>query len=1194
MKEKVERLAKGDFEYELPELLVSEETLSISVCAGEAFCGKFSVYNRDLTLMKGVVYSSCEFLTVADEQFIGRENEISYEVNARYAKAGETFRGEITVVSDCGEISLPFSIRILPMSCMSCEGEIRDLFQFAGLAQNNWAEARRVFFLPAFQAAVLADRVGMQSVYQQLIRSTSQDNALEEFLVYSKKKSFVQIKTDRLSIDFCPEKKAVMERIAIWKDTWGYVDIAVETVGDFFMVSAKHISMEQWGSGRYELEVAVDGESLAEGRHFGQIILKTARQQIFIDIRCVCEKTAREQQKKRRLFLEAERKIYEKYFDFRTGRTTPTSYMTETDSMVELLLVRLRESVFPEAVTDKKELLYRMYRAYLALIGGRQKRAEAEIEGLRAKREQGWTDQELVGTLYYLEAMLQRNAEGVRHYAEQIGMLAKQFPESGLLLWFYLYTDKRRENGRSMHLARIKEQFLLGQRSPFLYYEALLLWNEEPALIKELGEFEQQVLNFALKRQILKKETMLQCALLAPQAKKQGMLLIRCFLRAYELFGQRDVLQVICTLLIANDMRAEKYHKYFADGCAAQIRLEKLQEYYIYTCGCSMKQPLDQSVLLYFIYGNQLEEPYRAFLYAYVVHNKNSMSSFYRTYSKRIEQYAISSMKEGRIDKNLAIVYAEVLRADMIDAQLAQVLPDLLFTYCMECENDKMTAVSVLHKEEESDTVLPFVGRMAYFKVYTEDAGILLLDDAGNRYLPAGITRMYRLWHAEELLARCYELACENRVLLLNLMDKVHNYRTVDIDAIELCRRVVALDGLRESFRQGELRVLVKYCYDNYHAELLDSYLAKLKPEYLDKNDRCQMIELFIVRGRYDLAMEEVNKYGMDGITPKRLLKLCDRMLLQCGEEEPNDMLLPLCMEVFRKDQYNERIVRYLASYYNGTTQDMFHIWQACEENEISAEVLEERLLGQHLFTETFLSDGQGVFFSYLKKKANPKLIRAYLSFYAYRYFVRGMELSPKLYSLLLREAEENNTICRLAMLKTYAEKDVLTGEELAFVRKSLEMLSRQDMCFPFFKAFEGKAELPPGMADKQYVEYHTRPDRKVKISYLYDNEENTDFVCEEMRHIGYGFFVKDFILFYEEELQYYITEEKENGRAITESFFRRADSDMPNDETTKYGQINLILTAMDLQDEKTTIDMLENYYRMEYTVNRLFSPIKE
>ena len=81
---------------------------------------------------------------------------------------------------------------------------------------------------------------------------------------------------------------------------------------------------------------------------------------------------------------------------------------------------------------------------------------------------------------------------------------------------------------------------------------------------------------------------------------------------------------------------------------------------------------------------------------------------------------------------------------------------------------------------------------------------------------------------------------------------------------------------------------------------------------------------------------------------------------------------------------------------------------------------------------------------------------------------------------------------------------------------------------------------------------------------------------------------------FYEEVLQYYITEERDGESQITESFYRKLDEVKMHDTTTKYGQINLILAAQDMKDEKTTMEMLENYYRMEYTVNRLFAPIKE
>ena len=1193
MKDKVERLAKGIFEYEQPELLVSEEMISVEVSAGEVFCGKFSVRNRDMRMMKGVLYSSDELFVLNEQQFIGTDNEISYTVHAEYATPGEVHKGNVTVVSEFGEILLPFVIKIVPLSCKSNEGEVRDLFQFASLAQSDWFEAKRVFSEECFAATVLGDREEETTVYRQLRKSRSLDRALEEFLVYTKKKSPVQIKADKSVIRFETGDRAMMERTTVSRDTWGYADVTVETEGDFFLVSSKKLLSESFNGNCCALEVAVDGAALAEGNHYGKILLQTPRQSIRIDVVCICERTLREDERKRHAFREAEAKLFRRYFDFRLGKIKAGSYIAEAESIVELLLQRLQDTIFPEEERNRKELSYRMYRAYLALIGKKEKFAESEINQLKLRVERERTDAELLGAMQYLEAMRQKSAEEVKGYAARIKLLSEQYKDSGLLLWFRAYTDKRNENTRSVLLEELEERFQRGNRSPLLYFETAALWNEMPSLLKKLGQFELQVLLFALKNGMLLKETVLQFSILALQAKAAGKLLSRCLCLAYEQYGQRDTLQALCTFLIANGIRDKKYHTYFAEACSLQLRIPMLQEYYIYTCDCSLQTKIDQSVLLYFIYGNELEEPYCAYLYAYIVRNQDSLSSFYRTYLKRMEQYAVNSIKSRRIDKNLSTVYGEVLRSSLLDAELASALPQLIFSYCVECDNPRMTAVSVLHKEEEQECIVPLENGRATVCMYTDDAKLVLTDEDGNRYLPAGDCRISRLLHEEELIYRCYELAGENRSVLLNLLEKVHNYRTADVDSVELSKRVVHIEGLLEDFKQREIHSLIQYCYDNYEGELMDGYLAKLNLDYLNKDDRNRMIELLIVRGRYDLALDALTKYGLQGVASKRILRLCERMLLQC-EGEQNDMLLLLCKQVFFEGKYNENVVQYLEKYFYGTTEEMYEVWKCAVEAELSTELLEERLLAQILFAGSFVPEAYQVFLSYRKKKGNPKLVRAYLSQTAYRCFLLGCDLPEELVEQMISEAEDENEICRLAILKSYAEKETLTEVQTAFAETAMRRFAERGMIFPFFSEFEGKAELPPSMADKIYVEYHSNPKNRVMISYLYDNEGEGRFVKEEMRHIGYGVFVKEFILFYEEVLQYYITEEREGDAQITESFFRTLDAERVHDEATKYGQINLILTAQDMKDEKTTMDMLENYYRMEYTVNRLFEPIKE
>lgn len=1194
MKDKVERLAKGIFEYEQPVILISEEMISAEVPVGEVFCGKFSVRNRDMRVMKGVLYSSDEVLVLNERQFVDADNEISYTVHGEYAVPGEVHKGTITIVSEFGEVLLPFTVKFIPVACNSSEGEIRDLFQFAGLAQNDWFEAKRLFTEDNFAKTVLGDREEETTVYRLLRKCRSVDRALEEFLVYTKKKSRIQIKADKSVLHFQTGDKALMERITVSRDTWGHTDVMVETQGDFFVVSSHRLLSESFNGNTCALEVAVDGSALAEGNHFGKIILRTPRQSIEIDVICVCERTARDEMRKRRAFHETERKLFQRYFDFRLGKVKAGSYMAETESMVELLLLRLQENIFDSGVRRRKELLYQMYRAYLAQMGKKEKFAESEIARLKTQLDREPADAELTGALYYLEAMHQKSEEDVKIYSTRIKQLSDYYKESGLLLWFRMYTDKRSESGRLLLLEEMEERFRRGNRSPLLYFEAAMLWNEDPSLLRTLGLFELQVLFFGLKNNMLQKEAVLQFSILALQGgRESGRLLVRSLCLAYKQYGLRDTLQALCTFLIANGIRYKKYHMYFEDACAMQLRVPMLQEYYVYTGDCNLQTKIDQSVLMYFIYGNELEESYCAFLYAYIVRNQDTLSSFYRTYLKRMEQYAVNSIKSGRIDKNLATVYGEVLRSSLLDQELAAALPQLIFSYYIECDNPRMTAVAVLHKEEEQERIVPFTDGIATICMYTEDAKLVLLDEEGNRYLPAGDCRISRLLHEEELLSRCYELAGENPVLLLNFLEKVHNYRMGEVDSVELSKRVVHVDGLLEEFKQKEIHFLIRYCYDNFQGELMDGYLAKLNLDYLTKDERNRMIELLIVRGRYDLALDALAKYGMKGVETKPVMRLCERMLLQCDGEQ-NDMLLLMCRYVFFNGKRDEKVVEYLERYFYGTTEEMYQVWKSAVELELKTELLEERLLGQILFAGSYVPEAYQVFLSYRKKKGNPKLVRAYLSQTAYRCFLLGCELPVELTEQMMQEAEEDNEICSLALLKTYAEKETLTEEETGFAEIGMRKLAEKGMIFSFFSEFEGKVPLPPCMADKQYVEYHTHPESRVTISYLFDNTGDERFLKEEMRHIGYGVFVKEFILFYEEMLQYYITEERNGEEQITESFYRSLDAVKVHDETTKYGQINLILTAQDMKDEKTTIDMLESYYRMEYTINRLFEPIKE
>ena len=86
------------------------------------------------------------------------------------------------------------------------------------------------------------------------------------------------------------------------------------------------------------------------------------------------------------------------------------------------------------------------------------------------------------------------------------------------------------------------------------------------------------------------------------------------------------------------------------------------------------------------------------------------------------------------------------------------------------------------------------------------------------------------------------------------------------------------------------------------------------------------------------------------------------------------------------------------------------------------------------------------------------------------------------------------------------------------------------------------------------------------------------------------GVFFKEFVLFFGENLQYYIMEESENEEQLTESGSLQKSDIMNESPDSKYEIINDMMISMTLQDDTTLDHLIEEYYRREYLDHRLFT----
>ena len=813
MKEKIERLSKGIFEYEMPELIVSETELMVVVEEGIRKEGSIRIANSAGQRMKGVLYVTGKILCLSRTDFIGAECEVEYDVDATALQAGEEHVGAINIISDCGECQIPFQIKVIEPSFQSSAGAIRDLFQFANLARFNWKEALELFSSRDFSKIVLQKEPKYRLAYERLVSSADLSNAMEEFLVLVHKKKHCKFFVTESTLDYEASDKNFLENIIIKKEQWGYLNIKITADTPFLSLTKNEITMDDFVNGQAEVGFIIEAEKMKRGVYYTEVVLSGGRTRISIPVtirKQVPEGTSLFGCSMHRL----EYRLTELYLKFRNNEVSSGNYMSESGRLLEAILALLDkvelENTDPvvKARIEEKKYMYEIYRAYLSIVDGKNRGMDDSYDIILSRKsffERNY--RVFYCAVLYLEAMKSRDKKMVEEFAEIIRRNYEQDKKEDILLWFLLYMDKRLESSKLLRYETIKNHCADKRVGQILAFEAAIVWNTEPTVVSSVGNFECRIMQYLIKYKLVSKETALQFAYLSEKSSEQELLQIRLLKQLYSQFAHKDILFTLCKKLIRNNCTGQQENAYYKQGVKEQLRLDRLHEFYIITLDKTANQLIDQQALLYFSMTNFPTEEDAAFIYSYVVRNKDSIPAIYRAYLKKMEQFAVNQMKAGAISGAHAVLYADVLRTSIIDREMAAVLPELIFTYQVECKDTHIQQVCVAHKEEKEVQLVPLElkngVRQALVQIYTENAEIFLVDKQGCYYQMGQEDKLYRLMHVDNFLKNCYEIGSDNRKLLLHTWEKNKNYNRQDNMTVELQKQISQMEGLREKIEKN-------------------------------------------------------------------------------------------------------------------------------------------------------------------------------------------------------------------------------------------------------------------------------------------------------------------------------------------------------------------------------------------------------
>ena len=694
MKNKIQKFSKGDFRAKKPEVIFEETNLVLIIGEGEVYRGSFLIKSNNGRAIRGLVYPSSFRVRFKDQGFDGNPARVEFTYDGRGLRPGHVEEGKFTVVCSGGEYELSFTAIIEKPYVMTSYGKVQNTDDFRKLAIKDFSEAGRLFRSRAFYDILKYENERIFCLYDNMRKWSLGEQALEEFLVGIKQKECIFLTLPGEGMFFEDIRESTKGTISVMKNTWGYMPVHIETEGEFLKVNRTDFTTDDFVGSNFELEYFVRPQFLHAGRNFGCIRFITPYEILVYDVEVLQNQDYDEDHHMEEL-LRAQ--ILKEYIGYIAGRRELDEWM---ESAIERMNALRR--------IDEQSELYQLIQANIYLLGGKVEEAKWILENYNYNRFAIGKDPVTNCYYLYLTAFIRNNQAHTDKVLDEIGKVYMKHQDSWMLLQMLLKLDPRYKNPYK-RLEVLEQQFEFGIHEVLFYLEAFLCYREKPILLKKLGKFEVQVLNFASKYRLMPKELALYVANFASQQKQFNEAIFHILERIYKEYEEPMILNTICTLLIKGNKTQKRYFVWYQRAVEAELKIAQLYEYYMMTLDMeSVKGPLPKIIFLYFMHGNSLDYKKVAFLYANLLTYEVGGEEMYLGYREQMEIFTWQQLMKRHITEPLRILYKHFCKEEDMTPERMEAMRDICYAYTIKTKVPNMNCVLVIEKDGEVRQRVPY------------------------------------------------------------------------------------------------------------------------------------------------------------------------------------------------------------------------------------------------------------------------------------------------------------------------------------------------------------------------------------------------------------------------------------------------------------------------------------------------------
>ncbi len=1190
MKNVIERILNGQFEYSERLLSFSIPRLEINIKPGENSEGSFVVHGPANKMVQGMISSSEMRMEIITASFSGSEFEVAYCFHGSGLSAGDVIQGNFSVISNQGEYQLPFVVNVEISHVMSSMGAIRNMFHFVNLAKTDWGEAGKLFYSDEFIEVFSDNDTEYESLYRGLSKVPGSEANMEEFLISIGKKQPITYIPDRTDIVVENPSPISEHTVMIARNGWGHTDLQVLFDGDFLSADRTALTDNDFLGNNCYYKFYINARQLHDGNNFGQIILKSPyneyRIPVTVKVNLGIDHLSSVDMEKKKVIVSLV-KLYE---DFRNKKIGSRAWLTESGKIVNSM-----------NAIDPKDTAFRLYTAQYLITAQRESEGKWILDSLKNQLEDPDTGDDTLYCYYlYLLTLVSREEDVINEVSRRMEGIFSRNPDNWRIAWLLLYLSEGYSSSVTSKWLMLENQYEQGCRSPIIYIEAMSVLTETPNILSKLGEFEIQVLRYGVKKQILKPQVIDQIVYLASREKNYNEKAVRLLMACYGISEDKSCLEAICSLLIKGNRTDPDAFSWYKKGVDNELHITRLFEYYMAAIYVNdeglLPCEISKMVLMFFSYQSDLEYEKNAILYRYIHEHRDEYPDIFESYRIQIEKFLLDQLDRGRINKDLGYLYKHMITKQMVDSGNCDKVMRVLYSNEIRTDNPRMKKAVIVYDKLEEEIEYPLVNGVAYVPLYGTDYAVFVEDAEGCRYaggIPFINEKLMLAGHLGQYIQPFIQNGQENLELFLCEIEK--SSYTITMENVGRYKELAESGQVRKKCRMKIRESLIRFYYDNDFERQLSEYIDDVDLGELSTTERSNMFELMVMSGNYDKAYELTKRFGMYKLDARIVMRMCGR-LMDRESFEDSEFNSQVGWYAFRHSKYDEQLLTFLVKNYNGTTREMRDLWKAANSSNIDTFELTGRMLTQILYTGAHIGDKNEIFKSYVSKsKGGDDLERAYLAQEAHNYFVYSMVTDNFIFErigVLAKQEVSLHIVCEMAYLRCFAEisREELESDKEVTVR-FLEDLLDKKLYFAFFMNYLSEMPKMQRYCDKTIIEYRTAPGTKCIVHYIGGAEEDEEYHTVDMQEMYPGVYDVSFVLFFGEQLQYYITEESCEGRneKLTESGLLSKSDIVQETVAGRYSIINDIMIGKTLQDYDTVNRLLSEYYKKKFLTGKLF-----